>query len=56
MARLVGTDPERIVAETERLLHDDAAHDAMTGGPSPYGDGQAAVHIADHMETLKKKK
>lgn len=56
MARLVGTDPARIVAEAEELLHNDAAHDAMTGRPSPYGDGLAAVHIADHLETLKKKK
>ena len=56
LARLVGTDPDRIIDAVGELLHDDAAHAAMTGRPSPYGDGRAAVHIADHMETLAKKK
>ncbi len=56
MARLVGTDPERIVAAVEELLHDDALHAAMKGRPGPYGDGHAAIHIADHLETLAKKK
>ncbi len=56
MAGLVGTDPERIVTAVCELLRDDAAHDAMTGRPSPYGDGRAAVAIADHLETLARKK
>ena len=56
LAKLVGTNPDRIVAEVEELLRNDAAHDAMTGQPSPYGDGRAAIRIADHMETLVKKK
>ena len=44
-ARLVGTDPERIVAEVDRLLDDAAAHRAMAHARSPYGDGRAAQRI-----------
>ena len=45
-ARLVGTDPVRIVAEAARLLDDPAAHRAMARAHNPYGDGRAAVRIA----------
>ncbi len=51
-ARLVGTDLDRIVGETETLLRDGAAHAAMTGRPNPYGDGRAAERIADHLASL----
>jgi len=44
-ARLVGTDPARIVAETRRLLDDPAAHAAMARAVNPYGDGHAAERI-----------
>lgn len=43
--RLVGTDRERIVAETARLLNDPAAYRAMSLAHNPYGDGQAAARI-----------
>jgi UDP-N-acetylglucosamine 2-epimerase (non-hydrolysing) len=43
--RLVGTDPERIVAETERLLTDEDAWQAMHRAHNPYGDGAAAQRI-----------
>jgi UDP-N-acetylglucosamine 2-epimerase (non-hydrolysing) len=45
VARLVGTDPSAIVAETDRLLTDPDAHRAMARGASPYGDGQAAGRV-----------
>lgn len=44
-ARLVGPWADRIVAETERLLHDSAAYLTMAQAVSPYGDGQAAQRI-----------
>jgi len=44
-ARLVGTSRRRIVAETERLLRDPAAYDAMARAHNPYGDGRAAERI-----------
>jgi UDP-N-acetylglucosamine 2-epimerase (non-hydrolysing) len=45
VARLVGTEPERIVAEAARLLADSAARREMAGA-NPYGDGRAAERIA----------
>ncbi len=45
-ARLVGTDRERIVSEVFRLLDDESAHAAMARAHNPFGDGQAAAHIA----------
>jgi len=43
--RLVGTDRQRIVAETIRLLEDEAAYLQMAQAVNPYGDGQAARRI-----------
>jgi UDP-N-acetylglucosamine 2-epimerase (non-hydrolysing) len=43
--RLVGTDSGRIVAETRRLLDDEAARAAMARAVNPYGDGRAAQRI-----------
>ena len=45
VVRLVGTSPERILAEAQRLLDDPAAYAAMARGISPYGDGHAAERI-----------
>jgi UDP-N-acetylglucosamine 2-epimerase (non-hydrolysing) len=44
-ARLVGTDSQRIVAEAERLLDNEAARTAMARAHNPYGDGKAAERI-----------
>ncbi|HKP61031.1 MAG TPA: UDP-N-acetylglucosamine 2-epimerase (non-hydrolyzing) [Polyangiales bacterium] len=46
-AMLVGTDPERIVAETTRLLSDPGHYAAMSSLRSPFGDGRAAPRILD---------
>ncbi|EOC1289550.1 UDP-N-acetylglucosamine 2-epimerase (non-hydrolyzing) [Cronobacter muytjensii] len=43
--RLVGTDTRRIVDEVTRLLHDEAAYQAMSHAHNPYGDGQACERI-----------
>jgi UDP-N-acetylglucosamine 2-epimerase (non-hydrolysing) len=43
--KLVGTTPDRIVAEAQNLLDDPAAHAAMAGAVNPYGDGNAAERI-----------
>ena len=43
--KLVGTDEERIVAETTRLLDDDEARTAMARAHNPYGDGKAVGRI-----------
>lgn len=46
VARLVGTDPERIVAEASRLIVSPDAWLEMARAVNPYGDGQAASRIA----------
>jgi UDP-N-acetylglucosamine 2-epimerase (non-hydrolysing) len=46
VARLVGTDRERIFAAAAELLTSEAACAAMALAINPYGDGQAAERIA----------
>jgi len=46
-ARLVGTDPEKIVAEVNRLLDDKHAYKEMARAKNPYGDGHAATRIVE---------
>jgi UDP-N-acetylglucosamine 2-epimerase (non-hydrolysing) len=43
--RLVGTNTERIIAETERLLEDEDAYAAMARAANPFGDGHASERI-----------
>jgi UDP-N-acetylglucosamine 2-epimerase (non-hydrolysing) len=46
-AKLVGTDPDRIVTEAERLLDDPRAYAAMARAHNPFGDGHSSARIAD---------
>lgn len=48
-ARVVGTEEALIISETLRLLDDTAAHQAMTGHRSLYGDGHAAERAVAAM-------
>lgn len=50
--RLVGTDPERIFAEGNRLLGDPLAYREMAEAENPYGDGHAAQRIVAALEHL----
>ncbi len=43
--KLVGTDTETIVKETQRLLDNPDAYAEMSGATNPYGDGHAADRI-----------
>lgn len=45
VVKLVGSDFDRIVNETQRLLDDEASYSAMARGISPYGDGHGAERI-----------
>jgi UDP-N-acetylglucosamine 2-epimerase (non-hydrolysing) len=47
--RIIGTDPQRIVAETYQLLDDPVMYAQMASAPNPYGDGHAAERIADAL-------
>ncbi|MCA9523420.1 MAG: UDP-N-acetylglucosamine 2-epimerase (non-hydrolyzing) [Myxococcales bacterium] len=46
---LVGTDRERIVEETYRLLDDPLHYQEMARAHNPYGDGTASVRILDAL-------
>jgi UDP-N-acetylglucosamine 2-epimerase (non-hydrolysing) len=50
-AKLVGTHSDRIVAETQCLLDDEAAYAAMARAHNPYGDGKSAARIAELLES-----
>lgn len=50
--RLIGTDEERVVEETGRLLDDPAAYDAMAHAVNPYGDGHAAPRVLAALRAL----
>ncbi len=43
--KLVGTDSEKIIYETSRLLDDSQAYDDMAHAENPFGDGHAASRI-----------
>jgi len=45
--KLVGTDKERIVSETQALLDNPAAYAKMSETSNPYGDGKAVKRIID---------
>jgi UDP-N-acetylglucosamine 2-epimerase (non-hydrolysing) len=53
--RLVGTDTRLIVSETNRLLDDRAAYEAMSFAHNPYGDGHAAARIVRAIAAFAEK-
>jgi UDP-N-acetylglucosamine 2-epimerase len=46
-ARLVGTDPERIISEANRLLDSPQEYRRVSEIKNPYGDGRAAQRIVE---------
>ena len=47
--KMVGTDRERIVAESERILYDEKVYQGMARAHNPYGDGKSAPRIVDFL-------
>jgi UDP-N-acetylglucosamine 2-epimerase (non-hydrolysing) len=47
--KVIGANRESIVRETEALLRDTRAYQAMSRPVSPYGDGRAAERIVEHL-------
>lgn len=47
VVKLVGSNHDRIVRETQILLDDELAYKAMARGISPYGDGHSAERIVN---------
>lgn len=50
--RLVGTDAEKIVAETSTLLSDKNAYLSMSQAHNPYGDGLASERIVGFLKGI----
>jgi UDP-N-acetylglucosamine 2-epimerase (non-hydrolysing) len=48
--RLVGTDRQFIVSETQKLLEDASEYSRMSQSHNPYGDGRAAPRILKALE------
>jgi UDP-N-acetylglucosamine 2-epimerase (non-hydrolysing) len=46
-AKLVGTDPARIVTEISTLLSDKNAYEAMARAHNPFGDGHSSARIVE---------
>ena len=51
-AKLVGTDVERIVKETQALLNDTSEYKRMSEVKNPYGDGKASDRIVRIIENI----
>jgi len=49
IAKLVGTNKQRIVNETESLLNDSETYQSMARADNPYGDGHAAERIVQAL-------
>lgn len=49
VAKLVGTDTDLIVSETNQLLDDPVLYDAMANAVNPFGDGTAAEQIVEAL-------
>jgi len=52
--KLVGTDPEVIVHETENLLNNDSFYLSMSRRNNPYGDGHASARIVEVLLSYSK--
>jgi UDP-N-acetylglucosamine 2-epimerase (non-hydrolysing) len=52
-AKLIGTNRERIVTESLRLLDDEAHYRSMSRSHNPYGDGKANDRIMELLRTAK---
>ena len=55
MIKLVGTDRERILMETQRLLDNRQAYEEMIPNENPFGDGKAAFRIVNSILDSKQR-
>lgn len=52
VAKLVGTNPDKIIKETELLLRNQTEYFSMARAVSPYGDGKAAERIKEIIKKI----
>lgn len=53
--KLIGTDADRIYAETVTLLEDSNKYSLMSSAPNPFGDGRAGERIVQYLLNNKGK-
>jgi UDP-N-acetylglucosamine 2-epimerase (non-hydrolysing) len=53
IVKLVGTDKEKIVKETQKLIDDKKEYEKMVKATNPYGDGKAAKRIKEFLIETK---
>jgi UDP-N-acetylglucosamine 2-epimerase (non-hydrolysing) len=51
-AKLVTTDPLKVIRETQTLISDQTAFEAMARAVNPFGDGHAAERIATYLKRV----
>lgn len=47
--KVIGTDTQTIIGETEKLLYDKDEYNRMSKAVNPYGDGHAAERIVGFL-------
>jgi len=51
--KLVGTDPQKIIKEAQKLLDDTIEYERMSKAHNPYGDGNACKKIINFLKEVK---
>ncbi|MFN8672188.1 MAG: UDP-N-acetylglucosamine 2-epimerase (non-hydrolyzing) [Candidatus Sericytochromatia bacterium] len=51
--KLVGTNKEIIVSESNELLNNNDSYDKMSKAHNPYGDGKASERIIDNLKNIR---
>jgi len=51
-AKLVGTNTEKIITETQKLLEDSDYYKSMSTAVNPYGDGKSSKYIIDVLSKV----
>jgi len=51
--KLVGTDPQKIIKEAQKLLDDNIEYEKMSKAHNPYGDGNACQRIIDFLQRVE---
>lgn len=53
IVKLVGTDKDKIISETEKLLHNAGVYYKMANAVNPYGDGRAGERIVNILREIR---
>jgi UDP-N-acetylglucosamine 2-epimerase (non-hydrolysing) len=51
--KLVGTNPQAIIEEAQKLLDDEIEYERMSKAHNPYGDGKACERIVKFIKEAK---